>query len=138
MLKFSKLLRAEPECESRQFSFGIHRFNYWTILPEVLLSIESTQRKTLDDMTLRLFLTKLLGYKIFTIRMAKGQGSRKKSWNVYKIRIQKCNLSLCPAIYLGFYWIIDFLNQQRNPPFGTFLGRRGRSQIRSMAWLCLG
>lgn len=65
------------------------------------------------------FLTKLLRHKIFTLRMAKGQGSRKKSWNVYKIRIQKRNLSLCSAIYLGFYWIIDFLNQQRNPPFGT-------------------
>lgn len=63
-------------------------FNYWTILPEVLLSVESTQRKTLDDMTLRLFLTKLLGYKIFTIRMAKvkGQGKNPEMFIKYEYK----------------------------------------------------
>lgn len=55
LLKVSKLLSVEPECESQQSSFGTHMFNYWTILPEVLLRVESTQRKKLDEMTLRLF-----------------------------------------------------------------------------------
>jgi hypothetical protein len=78
-----------------------------------------------DEMTLSLFLTKLLGCKIFTLRIAKGQGSLKKSLNVYKIRIQKPNLSLCFAIYLGLYRIIDSLNQHKNLSFGTTWGRRG-------------